>query len=421
MRFSRNLLASILCCAFTCPIFADTATQINAELTQALNTQINQNNIPGLVMTYGFDNQPLQTIAVGLSNVSTQQPMQEQTLFMLGSVTKSFVGAAILQQVAAGKISVDETLQDIAKEYGGELANAVKTYPAIAPITVRELLDHTSGVRDDVNTPIFTKAFIANPKKVWTDPELLAIALSQPFFFKPGTPDTFSYTNTDYLLLGTILKSVTHQSITEVFQHLWAQAGLQNIYYPEDGVIPESISKNMALGYIALDDPNPLKLAFQNEPVVTISGTTPLQAYQLDNAYTTFGAAAGGLISTTKTMAQWYRALFQNGKVLNSKEVNLMLQGGVVDGQYHDARYGFGVATNVIPPYGYVVSHNGQEPGYTAIVFYFFQSHLVLAAAINSSQSSFLNPFDDATGKSIPGFFSTVMPILLKSQQQSSS
>ncbi len=388
----------------------------NAELQTMLEQLIQEQNIPGVVVTYGFDNQPLQTIAAGFSNISAKTPMQNQTQFMIGSVTKSFISAAILQEVAAGKMNVDESLQSIAKQYGGEIASVVKTYPATAPITLRELLDHTSGVHDDVNTSIFTQAFMKDPKKVWTDQELLAIALPHPFYFKPGTKGVFSYTNTDYLLLSIVLKSATHHSLGQTFQQLFTQADLTGIYYPENGVIPPDIFSNMALGYMSLNDSNPLRVAFQDAPVVTIPGISKLQAYELYNDATIPDPSAGGLISSTENMAKWYRALFQNGNILPPAELQMMLHGGVPNGKYNQAHYGFGVATNVIPPYGYIVSHNGQMPGYTAIVFYFFQSHLVVAAAINSSQSDFLDPFDYSTGKPAPGLFSTIIPVLLKEQ-----
>ena len=392
-------------------LYADVDVQINAAMREALTHFIDENSLPGVVVTYGFADQPLQTIAVGFSDIESKNPMQSDTLFNVGSITKSFLSAAILEQVEAGKIAVDEPLSTIAQQYQGEIGQVVKQYPQLGEVTIREMLDHTSGVRDDINNPDFAKAFIANPKKIWTDQELLALAMAHPFYFKPGTPGTYSYTNTDYLLLSIVLKSVTHENVGANFNKLFAEAKLKQIYYPESGVTPHDLVSQMATGYLPVEYQDPLAPAFSDGSQLMIPGQAPLKAYALKNAYTVADPSAGGIIATTTAIASWYRALFE-GNLLSPASIDLMLKGGVPISKNYDQRYGFGVMTANLPPYGYFVTHNGLNPGYSSAVFYFFKYHLVLAIATNSSNDS-LNTFDVYTGKLIPGLMTSLMPVIL--------
>ncbi len=402
---------------FMSQVYATQSTQNtlekNAALKKTLTNLIQLYNIPGAVFSYAFADQPIQTIAVGVNDINPNSPLTENALFLTGSVTKLFVAAAILQQVEAGKLSIDDTLSQLAKQYGGELADSIKQYPTLGIVTVRQLLNHTSGVPEDFNTKAFAAAFVKDPMRTWTDQELLAIAMQKPFFFKPGTPWLCSYTNTDYLLLGIVLKSVTHKPISELFTQLWTEAKLKDIYYSDNGVLPPSVIRKMAYGYLDITDDNPLTAAFKDAPVVTIPGAKPRLAYKLHDAYTIFPGSSGGIVANTQALTQWYQALFQ-GNLLTSKSIDAMIHNGAPFGKHSIAAYGLGVVIFHSPQFGLFVYHNGFTPGYSVICFYFFKYHLAMALAINSSDPAFLDTIDYDTGEILPGAFAELMPILIE-------
>jgi D-alanyl-D-alanine carboxypeptidase len=389
------------------------ALEKNDALKKTLTNLIQAYNIPGAVLSYAYGDQPIQTIAVGVNDINPNSSLTENTLFLTGSVTKLFVAAAILQQVEAGKLSIDETLSQLAKQYGGELATSVKQYPTLGIVTVRQLLNHTSGVPEDFNTKAFAAAFVKDPMRTWSDQELLAIAMQKPFFFKPGTPELCSYTNTDYLLLGIVLKSITHKPISTLFEQLWTEAKLKDIYYADNGVLAQSVINKMAYGYLDTNDDNPLTAAFKNAPVVNIPGAKHKQAYKLHDAYTIFPGSSGGIVTNTQALTQWYQALFQ-GNLLTSKSINTMIHNGAPIGKKGVAEYGLGVLTFHSPQFDVFVSHDGLTPGYSVICFYFFKYHLAMTLAINSSDPAFSDTIDYDTGKFLPGAFAELMPILIE-------
>jgi D-alanyl-D-alanine carboxypeptidase len=409
--FKKIISFVILWCVGSAFAIADNTIQVkNVELRREVMSLLKEYSIPGAVVTYGFENQPLQTVSVGYGDIQNKSVMNPKTVFIIGSITKSFVAAAILELVEAHKIQVDETLGEIAKQYRGALFQDVSQYPNLNNVTVKELLNHTSGVPEDVNTLEFITAFINNPQKIWSDQDLLAVAMKQPFYFPPGEPGAWSYTNTDYLLLSIVLKSVTHETMPEIFNQLWQRAGLENIYYADNGIIPESALQYLTTGYIDIHGDDNLVRAFKNFPTAVVPGSKSYTAYALKTGYNVFDPTSSAIITNTQTIAKWYRVLFEGG-LLKPATVRMMLD-GVSVAKENNLKYGFGVATAVMPKYGYLVTHNGLGPGYSIEVLYSFKYHLVLAIATNSSNLT-VNTFDIFSGKLLPGFVTEIMPILV--------
>ncbi len=379
-------------------------------LQQRLSKLIYEYNIPGASLTYGVNNEPLQTVTVGLSNIQKQAAVNSDTLFLVGSISKSFTAVAILEQVEAGKIFLNETLGQIAKGSGGELADVLHQYPDLKQVTLRELLVHTSGVPEDVNTLAFISAFVSNPKQIWSNQKLLGIAMQHPVYFKPGEKGKWSYTNTDYLLLGMVLESVSKKPLEEVFSNLIKKAKLNHTYFAASGVIPHQIINKLSIGYLSKQSDSQLLKAFINEPVVTMPGKDEQSAYALENAYNLFGPSSSGVLSSTNDLALWYRDLFQ-GDLLSKNSIKQMLR-GIKNAPFNDASYGLGVTIHHMPGYSYVISHDGLSPGYSVIVMYFEKYHLVLSVATNSS-NSYVSTFDVYSGKIIPGIVTEILPVIV--------
>ncbi|KPC90025.1 beta-lactamase, partial [Streptomyces sp. NRRL F-6602] len=126
--------------------------------------------------------------------------------FRIGSNTKTVTATLVLQQVAQQKISLDDTVE--------------KWLPGLveggADITVRMLLNHTSGLGDFLLTPQFLPSLTGQGKRTWTPRELLAIPPAQDPPAGPGT--TYSYSNANYEALGLILEKATGSSLAGLIE-----------------------------------------------------------------------------------------------------------------------------------------------------------------------------------------------------------
>jgi D-alanyl-D-alanine carboxypeptidase len=126
--------------------------------------------------------------------------------FRAGSITKTFVSTVVLQLVDAGRLRLDDT---------------VETWlPGVVPggdhVTVRHLLNHTSGLYDYLHTVPFppSQEFVDNRWRTWTPEELIARAVANPPTFEPPG-SAFAYSNTNYTLLGRIIEKITHRPYPE--------------------------------------------------------------------------------------------------------------------------------------------------------------------------------------------------------------
>lgn len=142
----------------------------------------------------------------GVAELGKKRPAPRNGRFRAGSISKSFVAAVVLQLVGETRLRLDDPVEE--------------WLPGVVPngrdITVRQLLDHTSGLYDVVRTlPMPPQPeFYANRWRTWTAGELIRRALSHPPAFRPPGSD-YAYSNTNYLLLGQIIESVTGRSYAD--------------------------------------------------------------------------------------------------------------------------------------------------------------------------------------------------------------
>ena len=199
--------------------------------------------------------------------------------FRVGSITKSFVATVLLQLVGERKLKMADSLEH--------------WLPGLVPngrsITVRELLQHTSGLYDYVNDSAFRTAVLANPLRVWTPRQLVRIAVSHGPLFRPGR--RWSYSNTNYILAGLLVQAVTHHTVAaELRDRIFRPLALHQTSFPTG----PTISGPHAHGYL-----------FYGTPLVRDTAhVSPTGAW-----------AAGAIISTVNDVAAFYNALL-GGRLL---------------------------------------------------------------------------------------------------------
>ncbi|MFE1455641.1 serine hydrolase domain-containing protein [Streptomyces sp. NPDC058735] len=143
-------------------------------------------------------------LAAGVADTATGERPDARMRFRIGSVTKTFVATAVLQLVAEGRLRLDESVADVLPGVVDRNGNDG------AAITIRMLLNDTSGLYEYTNDPRVEQIATQDPAHCFTPLELVGFALDHPPLFAPGT--SWAYSNTNYSLLAMVIEKVTGQS-----------------------------------------------------------------------------------------------------------------------------------------------------------------------------------------------------------------
>ncbi|MFZ0340196.1 MAG: serine hydrolase domain-containing protein [Terracidiphilus sp.] len=278
----------------------------------------------------------------GWRNVKLQIPDTPETEFPIASITKEFTAMAILELQEQGKLNV----QDPVCQY-------VPNCPAAwAPITLSELLTHTSGIPDFAELPSYT----AIQARLLSPPEVVRLFENQPLAFKPGKK--FSYSNSGYVLLGIVIERASGQSYPEYLaKNIFAPLGMAHTGY--DGNDP--LARDRARGY-----------------VFSSRRYTPAQSVAMTNLF-----SAGALYSTVEDLYKWDRAV-ESGKLIPPKLRDEMLAPQVSMGKSGEFHYGFGWIIST--EFGQKeISHGGGVQGFTSLNAWFPHAGTYIIVLDNST------------------------------------
>ncbi|MEU7576352.1 serine hydrolase domain-containing protein [Streptomyces sp. NPDC041068] len=273
--------------------------------------------------------------ATGVADVDSGRPMRPDYEHRIGSITKSFTSVAVLQQVAKGRIDLDAPIGDYLPELvPGERGRKV---------TVRMLLNHTSGIADYV-LPAFPK-LVTDPGQALDEgrfrtlapEELVRLGLAA----EPPVPrGTHSYANTNYIIAGLLLKKVTGQDPeTYITRNVIRKAGLKHTYFPRSARISGPHAKMYESFYGAIE---------------------PARDYSVYDM--SWAGTAGAMVSTTNDLNDFYRKLL-GGKLLGAAELREMKTTVPAyepePGNEALMRYGLGLYTIKMPSGGWYWGHDG--------------------------------------------------------------
>ncbi len=337
----------------------------NTKLQSFLDNWRIQKKVPGVILLV---NTPTQhnIFTSGTTQLNGHDPITENTLFAIGSITKTFTSAMILRLEAEGKLNINN-----------KIGQYFSKYPRWKNITIKQLLNMTSGI------PNFTenKKWISNLKNgfkdTWTKDQIINSAYQQQDYFKPGKG--WHYSNTDYVLLGEIIENITHQSLSSIFEsQFFNPLGLKNTYYSNSKYSPE-ILKRMAHGY---DD---------NQDMTTTIMT---------NNVSNIGPPGGAMIMSTMDLESWINHLLIKKDVLPEKQFNEILDG--VSTPYNNkvdlpnSKYGLGIAIVIGKKTGEMISYAGTFPGYGSTFVWLPKHNVLIITQMNvnrlgNDESSYLH------------------------------
>ena len=333
-----------------------TAQPDKARLQTKLDSLRLAGNFPGLSVSMILKDAEPFSITSGLSNVEKQIPLRPSHMMMQGSVGKTYVATIANQLIKDGKLNLEEKVST----YLGHF-DWYKRIPNAADITVRQLMNHTSGVMRYEFKPDFLNDLTANPTKYWKPEELLKYVLDEKASFAAG--EGWEYSDTNYILLGMIIENLTGKKYYELlFENILTTFKLVNTK-PTDKIILPGISQ----GYAGKENEFGKK-----DKVINEDGSFIINPQ--------FEWTGGGIYSTTEDLAKWGRILYSGKRF----DTTLMLKDAVPAKLGRDTKYGLGV---IIRPTSLGISygHSGFFPGYLTELFYFPGTQLCIAAQCNSS------------------------------------
>jgi D-alanyl-D-alanine carboxypeptidase len=260
--------------------------------------------------------------AAGFANLSTHTTMRAADRYRIASVSKAFVAVVVLQLEAEGRLDIDDPVE---RWLPGVVPNG-------AAITLRELLNHTSGLFNYTDDPTFFETVVSNAARVWAPLELLAFAFAHAPTFRPGT--NWSYSNTNYVVLGLVVEAVTGKPLGQSLQErIFAPLSLTSTSFPA-GI---ELDATFVHGYVTLGQ----------SPLIDVTpALNPSWAW-----------AAGGIVSNARDVTIFYRALL-TGRLLPSVQLAEMKIPSPVAGTY-----GLGISST-FTSCGSAVGHDGDFPGW---------------------------------------------------------
>ncbi len=269
----------------------------------------------------------------GMANMEHEIPNKPDTKHRLGSITKQFTAALVLQLVEKGKLELDAPISNYLPDY---------TRPAADVVTIHHLLTHSSGIPSYTSFPDFFKDQSRDP---YSPKDFVKTFADSTLQFTPG--EQFAYSNSGYFLLGHIIEEVTGKTYEQVLQ--------ENILDPLDmkdtGYDHHStILKNRAAGYERIGN------GYANAPYLDMS----------------LPYAAGSLYSTVEDMYKWDRALYTD-KVLSQESRKLMFTSQIPAG---NSEYSYGWMIDKLPvgktrDSVNMVGHGGGINGFNTLIVRF--------------------------------------------------
>ena len=295
--------------------------------------------------------------AVGTTKLGAQTAPDAITHFRIASNTKTMTAALIVLLAQDGKL-----------QFSDPVSAYVPDVPNGENITIAELLKMRSGLFNYTAAPELSASLDADPTKVFTPQEVLAIAFRQPPQFPPDA--SYEYNNTNYALLGLIAEKVGGRPLAQQFQdRLFGPLGLEQTSLPaaDDTAIPAPYSHGYMYGgtfYALADDPYPADIQSGAR-----DGT--LQPIDYTNQNSSYANAAGGVISTADNLATWMRALV-SGKVFNADYQQQWLTSlQPEDPNRPDwQQYGYGISYQRFGPNAAMYYHGGELPGFNSFMGY---------------------------------------------------
>lgn len=306
--------------------------------------QMQQRHIPGVSLAIIQQGKVIKSTGYGMANVELSVPATDHTVYQLASVTKTFTATAIMMLVEEGKLNLDDKITKLLPNLPTAWEN----------VTVRHLLNHTSGIKSYTSIPDFFKS----ARKDFTQQEIIDLVANAALEFAPG--EKWRYNNTGYFLLGMLIEKTTGKKYGEflserIFTPLeMTQTRINDLH----AVIP-----HRAQGY-----------AWDGQSLRNGDYVSPTQPF-----------SAGMLVSSVSDLIKWDAALYSE-KLVKRSTLESMWQPTTLT-KDEQADYGFGWQTKPLNGRRQL-AHGGGIPGFSTYLSRFVDDQLTVIVLTNSGSAS---------------------------------
>ncbi len=321
---------------------AESSGGLNAELQskieQFIDDELVRLNVPGIVFGVWAPEFGSWITARGKADVATGRLLKQIDAFRIASITKSYTATVVLQLIEEKKLGLEDNLE--------QYINGV---PEGAKITIKHLLNHTSGLFTYTADETFTAKLLSEPTTFWTPQELVDLAIKHPANNQPGA--AYAYSNTNYVLLGMIIEKLTANKVeAEIKARLFDRLNLEHTEFPSGS----DIAGEHSHGYWPAQD-----------------GLQDLTDINASSHWT-----SGGIVSNADDMHIWVEALAE-GTLLQPETQRLRLE--FIPAQDDQTQYGLGVSR-----FAGFVGHDGTMPGFDSAAYYLPSRKASFVAFANS-------------------------------------
>jgi CubicO group peptidase (beta-lactamase class C family) len=341
LRFA-SLAIRLLPCTLPLALFAQQPDDSTRAQVDRVFAQWNRTDSPGCAVGVGRGGKVVYEKGYGMSNLEDDVAIKPSSIFHVASVSKQFTAMSIMLLARDGKLSLGDDVRKYLPE--------IRDYGQV--ITIRHLLTHTSGLRDQWDLLTFARGRFSEDRI--TEADVLDIVSRQKALnFVPGTE--YLYSNTGFTLLGTIVKRASGKSLRDFAdERIFRPLGMERTHFHDDYtmVVPGRTSAYLrgADGKWHVRIPN-------------------FDTYGATSLFTTVG-------DLLKWEANFEHPVVGDAKLLTDMQTSAVLANGDTTG------YGYGIVTEVYRG-ARLVDHNGADAGYRSFVGRFPRHDLAIAVACN--------------------------------------
>jgi len=301
--------------------------------------------IPGLSYTVLRDGKVVRESSYGFADLESRTPSSRDSVYEIGSISKQFASEAIMLLVEDGKLRLDDSVLQYLP------ANAPNTWRAI---TVRDLLNHTSGLKDWTEIKKFSY------RREYTAEEFVDLVKDFSLTFAPK--NNWLYSNTNLPLVGIIVEKASGKSYEDfVTERILKRLALPSIRFKhQEDVVPNRVS-----GYVLRND--------------VLKNGEPFRPKVI--------AASGGMLATATDLAKWWEAVL-TGRVVSQTSLEEMLKPAKInDGR--SVSHGFAFFTNTFNGNKFILHAGSTVGGFGSMVYYFPKDKLTVAVIGNLEDGGF--------------------------------
>jgi D-alanyl-D-alanine carboxypeptidase len=301
-------------------------------------------------------------VSAGTTRFGGSRPVSPNSVWQIGSNTKALTSVLILQLEAERRLSINDTL-----------GKWLPQYPQWRGVSIKQLLNMTSGIPGYDEQPAFLRDYAADPRAYFSPERLVSYAIGMP------PTSGFSYSNTNYVLAEMVIERVTRDDYQhQLYSRIIRPLRLHDVYYRAH-LYPRSVTAREPAGYFYIDQ-IPSMASFMGSDVSRDSMS--------------WARGAGGILATTSDMTHWERALY-TGRLLPPRQQRELT--GLVSrrtGQLIDqtspsdpSGFGLGVDQATTATLGTMWLYEGGTLGFRALHVYFPRTGVILALTLNSQAS----------------------------------